>query len=140
MLIHPPARDLAEQIVAAAEVAATGDDGALATSRSVYERLGPLMSVVIGDAGYRAVLSRSVRKAAATHPCLVGIVLSESDTPHDPLLVRLKPEDAHTIRQVTVAIMTNFIELLETLIGVELTLTLLDREWPRATLFSTERS
>jgi hypothetical protein len=118
-----------------------GDSGGLAALTSVYERLGQMMSVVVGDAGYRAILSRSLRKAAAAYPRLAGVVLSESDAPFEPVLTRLQTEDPAAIRTAAIAIMTNFIELLGTLIGTELTLTLLDREWPRANfLISTERS
>jgi hypothetical protein len=137
MLTSPTAQEMAERIFA--EMAGdAGDSGGLAALTGVYERLGQMMSVVVGDAGYRAILSRSLRKAAAAHP---GVVLSESDAPFKPVLTRLQTEDPAAIRTAAIAIMTNFIELLGTLIGAELTLTLLDREWPRANfLISTERA
>ena len=138
MLPPPTAQEMAERIFA--EMAGDiGSSGGLAALTSVYERLGRMMSVVVGDAGYRAILSRSLRKAAAAHPCLAGVVLSESDAPFEPVLTRLQTEDPTAIRAAAIAILTNFIVLLGTLIGAELTLTLIGREWPGPTTSLSRR-
>jgi hypothetical protein len=132
MLPSPPARDLAVRIFAELAGGGASADGALGALTAAHERLGRMLSAVVGDAGYRAIFSRSMRKARAVHPCLAGIVLLESEAFLEPLLARLRTEDGGTIRGVTLDILTNAIDLLGTLIGEELTMTLLEREWPIA--------
>jgi hypothetical protein len=121
---------MAERVFA--ETAGKGDDvdEALAAFANVYERLERVLSSVLGDAGYRAILVRSLRKAEAMHPCLEGITLVEAGTFLEPLRIRLRQEEPVTIREASVTLTTYFIELLWTLIGADLTLKLLRRAWP----------
>jgi hypothetical protein len=132
MLNTPPAQKLAERVVAQVAGQLTGDDGALATLTSVHERLGRVLIPVVGEGGYRAIFARSVRKARAAHPCLDGVALAAGDPFLEPLLGRLRTEEERTIRASTVDLMARLIELMITLVGPELTLTLLGREWPTA--------
>jgi hypothetical protein len=130
MPTSPPARELAERIFAETAGEVASRDDALGALTCIYDRLERTMSAVIGEAGHRAIVSRALRRARTAHPSLEGVALAESDAPLEPLRARLRPEDASTVHAVAVTITANFIELLGTLIGAELTLTLLDREWP----------
>ena len=132
MLNIPPAQKLAERVVAEVAGQLTSDDGALAILTSVHESLERALVPVVGEGGYRAIVARSVRKARAAHPCLEGVALAEADTFLEPLLARLRTEEEGTIRATTVDLMARLIELVIALVGPELTLTLLGREWPTA--------
>jgi hypothetical protein len=132
MLNPPLAQKFAERVVAQVAGQLGGGDGALATLASLHERLGRVLVPVVGDGGYRAIFARSARKARTAHPCLAGVALGKADPFLDPLLARLRTEEEGTIRATTVALMAHLIELMTTLVGPELTLTLLRREWPAA--------
>ena len=146
MLNTPTAQKIAQRVFADVAGHLGGVDGALAALTTIHQRLDHLLVPVVGEGGFRAIFARSTRRSRTVHPCLDGVALSalaEADRFLEPLLSRLRTEEADTIRATTVAIMVHFIELLNTLVGSELTLTLLGREWPAAVadaLMPTEKS
>ncbi|HEX4448194.1 MAG TPA: hypothetical protein VH044_15705 [Polyangiaceae bacterium] len=146
MLNSPSAQTIAEHIAVEVEGELAGIEGdrtALATLAALHQRLGRVLVPVVGDGGYRAIFARSMRKARTAYPYLEDVALAEADAFLEPLLARLGTKEEGTIRAATVALIAHLIELLVALVGPEITLTLLGREWPAATadaLVPTERS
>ena len=98
------------------------------------EQLTQHLSVIVGEPGIRALLSRSAARSSLTFVWLAGtIVATESpDGRWDGLRAALVQQDPRTLRDGFIELLSTFIELLEKLIGRGLVRRLLHDVWTDA--------
>ncbi|HEY5801897.1 MAG TPA: hypothetical protein VIT92_16870 [Burkholderiaceae bacterium] len=99
-------------------------DGALHPWRRLSMQLTPL----IGDAGFQALLSRSLRIAAAGHgwlPAAAQVYASQFEQLQTAFAAQTPP----AVRAANLALLDTFTKLLSGLIGGALTLRLLNSAW-----------
>jgi len=108
-----------------------GVEGALAAANAVLERLRSVMTPLIGERGYAALIARSLALAqpgggslVAAPPAAGGTVALASAAPG------AQQPDPAQVREAAVAVVGSFISLLLTFIGEELTRRALQRGWP----------
>jgi hypothetical protein len=124
--ITPRARDLAQRLISF-EVAAESLSKVKAPAAFVVsEKLRHPLSTLVGTAGFRSLLMRSLTLAKREAPILNGVRVKD-----DGSLEGLTGE-AMEAGEVLIA---HFIGLLETFIGEALTLHLLQGVWPDPAVF-----
>jgi hypothetical protein len=140
MQANPSARRFVERILGERTAELTNGEEAVAAVRTAHEKLARAMSPIIGEAGLLAMFARSVRKARALYPCLDSVEVSDLDTVLERLWSSLGQQEPAAIREIGIALLSNFVELLATLIGDELTLTLFRNAWPEASALASEEA
>jgi len=120
-----------------------GGDGAsseqlAAASGRLLERLTQRLSLVIGRAGFEALLLRAVKQA--DFPFLDERIFSreQGDSPGDSLRARLQTQESDAIREASVTLFATFAGLLTTVIGGRLAWSLLGDVWPERFRSETE--
>ena len=104
-----------------------GDDGEIA--QRVLTRLHQELGKLIGPAGLDVLLARSVVLARRAHPVLVGVTAGPGGKlAHTDDVAR----DRIGLQEGSVAIISQFIELLVMLIGEDLGFRLVGDIWPAA--------
>jgi hypothetical protein len=138
MRADPSARRVVERIFAeeTGEPANAGDP--TARVRGAYEKLAHATSPVIGDAGLRAMLARSVRQSQARYPFLDAVAAVDLGAFQNQLWTSLRQQEPLVIEEIGIAVLTNFVETLSTLIGEELTLKVFRNAWPEANAFDPD--
>ena len=126
-------REFAERLIA--HEAKT--DGSSATSAPpaypVIEHLRPHLAILMGDTGFRALLTRALARAEAEIPWLraVQVKTDGSLQGFDGQATQVDPEDAAA---GSVALLAQLLGLLATFIGPNLTLRLMRDIWPAVPL------
>ncbi len=106
----------------------------------VYATLLTNLSFFLGEIGSFALIRRSLRLSEGVFPCLATL----RDTAHDGLVSALgrcfdeHPPDAP--KDVSIAVLASSFELLATLIGLGLTLHIVQGTWPDVRLSVTRRA
>jgi hypothetical protein len=114
--------------VARAELAVGGGAHDFELAQRILVRLHQELGKLIGSAGFDVLLARSVVLARRVHPILSGITAGPGGT----LVVGggAARDDAASLREGAMAIVSCFIELLVNLIGEDLAMGLLRNVWP----------
>ena len=94
----------------------------------VCDRLARHLARLLGDIGIQTLLKRSIVLASAEFPWLPTGPTPES--PSATLRLALEQQDAESITEAFVAVLSAFVGLLERLIGSGLVERLLDEVWP----------
>jgi hypothetical protein len=131
MRASPSTRPVVERLFAAMGERATADE-AVSMVRSAYENLAGVMTPIVGDAGVQAIFVRSLRKCRPAYSCLEAVVARDRDALLDQLWTSLKQQNPATIKDIGIALLTSFSDVLSNLIGDELTLKLFRNAWPDA--------
>ncbi len=92
-----------------------------------YAQLSSHMARLLGEAGIRVLLKRSILLASARFPWLAGVSRSENASALRDALVL---QDPVAVTDAFVAILFGFVGLLEKLIGEPLVKRLIDEVWP----------
>jgi len=137
---QPSARRVAERILADLTEEPTSAAEATALVRTAYESVVAAMSPIIGDTGIDAMFARSVRKGRGLHPCLEGVDVSDVGAALDRLWATLREQDPAAIKEIGVAVLAQFVELLSTLIGDQLTLQLFENASPNASALPSDEA
>jgi hypothetical protein len=129
---------IARQLLAStASMGAFGDDPAdsAAAAGRVYEALWRALAPVVGDAGVRALLARSLRASASDFPCLTDVRLGMPSSEKGASIAahieaRLREQDASIAADAAVRLYATFLTLLARLVGRAVTLQILRMAHP----------
>jgi hypothetical protein len=109
------------------EGAVAGDAGACAAAVGrVYDKTHSHLAPLLGSAGVRALLVRSVKLRQGQFPCLDVAVVDSSKT----LVECLQSQDAAVTTEAAEALFGTLFALITTFIGERLTTQALRRAWP----------
>lgn len=96
----------------------------------LWEQLAPPLILIIGEGGFNPLYMRSLRMVSRQHPWMASeptkSALQERFT---DLQTRLQGQDATQARLGSLALFTIFLDVLDSLIGEELTSYLLHSAW-----------
>jgi hypothetical protein len=123
-------RPSVDRIVSAAlriERARGGATSELEVVQRITERLYRDLGKLIGAAGFEVLLARALALAARAQPSLVGITAGPGGT---LVSTGARSRDDAARSQAATSIVVQFLELLGTLIGDDLTTRLLRDTWP----------
>ena len=123
----PTTKDLAALVLSTERADASDPDDLQSATQRIFETLSAHLSIRLGSRGYRALLKRAVTLAAADSPvALASIHVSEPGTMEGfGSLI-----EASMVTDACVAILARLIELLDTFIGRNLTVRVLNNMWP----------
>lgn len=131
--VDPMLRALARRVVDH-ELAAASRDLPAAGDR-VLARLGEILSGLIGPAGLRALVLRSIHLTRAEHPWISPRDgEGEAVIALDDLRASVSREGEDGVREGIVALVANLVDLLCTFIGRGMTVRLVQRAWPLLSL------
>ena len=124
----PPLRQIIE--AALARHPGTAADATL----QLWRKLAPELISIVGDLGFAALYSRSIRLARLQHPWIrQDVVALKSDDIFVPLQQSLQAQDAAQAAQASLALFMIFFDKLASLIGEALTKHLLRSVWGQET-------
>lgn len=130
-------RDFAERLIAHEAKGRKPSNPKKAAGFHVCETLRPHLSMMMGNAGFRALLVRALTLATVQVPWLSAIQVKTNGALEglEPLQVQLAPEEIHEGR---VALLAQLLGLLVAFIGESLTVRLLREVWPQMPLHDSE--
>jgi len=99
----------------------------------VVEKLRPKLATLIGDAGFRALLSRALARARAEVPSLRAVQV-RADGSLGGLAEIEAQADPREIAEGRVALLEQLLGMLVAFIGEDLTLRLAQEVWPKLSL------
>ena len=123
-------RDFAERLIAYEAKGKTSPKGKNPLAALVDERLRPHLSALMGSVGFRALLSRALVLANAEIPWLraARVKVDGSLEGLDELQARVGPDE---FLEGCVVLLAQFLGLLVTFVGEDLTLRLVREGWPK---------
>lgn len=126
----PKTRDLAERLIAYETRGNRSSGTKTAAGFPVCEKLRPHMVTLMGDTGFRALLSRALARAEADVPSLraVKVEADGSLAGLDKLELQAAPEQ---LAEGRVVLVSQLLGLLVAFIGETLTLHLVREIWPK---------
>jgi hypothetical protein len=127
-VLHQAARRLMTSEVGSRQ----NSDDVASAAISVYETLSKNLASLVGEEGSHALFRRSVILAAARFPCLADV---RGAAPVDASLVKavggcVRSQAPDLAKEVSLALLIAYLELLAMFIGERLTLRLLLDGWP----------
>jgi hypothetical protein len=125
----PKTRDLAERLVAH-EMRGKASSQKSPTIFQVCEKFRPPLSMLMGNAGFRALLSRALALASEEVEWL-RTVRVKADGSLEGINELVPPADARRLSEGRVALLTHLLSLLVAFIGEDLTLRLVSDVWPK---------
>jgi len=126
-------RNVAARLIACEMNAAHSSEATLPAAARVLEKLRPQLATMMGSAGFRAVLARSLALAAAKDHSLAAVELKENDTLEGWKRLE-EQEGAERVTESSVLLVTQLLGLLTAFIGDNLTLRLVRNVWPKLPL------
>jgi hypothetical protein len=125
----PKMRDLAERLIAYEAARGTKSSGAkIPAACLVIDRLRPQLATLMGNIGFRALLSRTLALANPDFPWLRAVhVKAEGSLEGLDELAEVDPDE---IFEGCSALLAQLLELLAAFIGKDLTLQLVREVWP----------
>jgi hypothetical protein len=98
----------------------------------VYDTLSKSLASLVGEDGSHALFRRSVKLAAARFPCLADVrgAARVDGSPLKAVGGCLRSQVPDLAREVSLALLIAYLDLLATFIGERLTLRLLRDGWP----------
>ena len=113
---------------------------AVSVMKHAHETLAGVMTPIVGDAGVQAIFVRGLRKCRPTYSCLEAVVARDRDAFLDQLWTSLKQQKPAIIKDIGIALLTSFSEVLSNLIGDELTMKLFCNAWPEASASAADEA
>jgi len=129
----PQMRSVAARLIAAETKGKHSSDSAPPRAFHICEKLRPHLAMLMGKAGFRAVLSRALVVASAEVPWLTTVQVNADGA----LEGWDKPEaqvDAEVLKESGVLLVAQLLGLLVAFIGENLTLRLVGDVWPKLSL------
>lgn len=100
----------------------------------LWEQLAPPLISIIGDGGFKPLYTRSLRMASRQHPWMaLDCTKSALQECFTDLQACMQRQDATQARLGSLALFTVFLNVLDSLIGEELTTYLLHSAWRKET-------
>ena len=129
----PQMRDFAERLIAYETRGNKSSDPKTPAAFHVCEKLRPHLALLMGNAGFRALLSRALALANAEVPWLRAVHVKADGSLEGlgELEAQLEPEE---IAEGKVVLVAQLIGLLVAFIGESLTLGLVREVWPKVRL------
>jgi len=129
----PKARDFAERLIAYETRENRSSETKIPAACFVGEKLRPQLATLMGNVGFRALLSRALALANAEVPWLVAVHVNADGSFEglDKLGAQVDPDE---IFEVCVVLLAQLLGLLVAFIGEELTLRLVLEVWPKLPL------
>jgi len=129
----PQMRDFAERLTACETTENKSTGTKTPAAFPVCEKLRPRLVTLMGNTGFRALLSRALARAAADVPSLraVQVEADGSLAEADKLEVQAAPEE---LAKGSVVLLAHLLGLLVTFIGETLALRLVREVWPKLPL------
>ena len=104
------------------------------TTIRLWEQLAPELILIIGQGGFTPLFARSVRQVCKQHACLAQYVAKPLDKERFTELRNcLQAQDPAQASQTSLDLFAIFLDLLDSLIGEELTTHLLHSAWSKET-------
>jgi Asp/Glu/hydantoin racemase len=107
-------------------------EGLIAASTRVTNKLGQRLSKIIGLEGYRTLLTRAVKLTALQHPTFATVSVAVDGALFVPATTTVSDEEAY------IALVEHTFELLTTFIGDDLTLRMVFAVWPDFPLYAED--
>lgn len=126
-------RDFAERLIAYEAKANESTESTMPPAHPVIEHLRPHLAILMGDTGFRALLTRALARAEAEVPWLRAVQVKTDGTLQgfDGQPTQVDPKDAAA---GSVALLAQLLALLATFIGPNMTLRLMREIWPAVPL------
>lgn len=125
----PSMRDFAKRLIAYEAKGNKSSQTANAAGFRVCEKLRPALATLMGNSGFRALLSRALALASAEVPILRAVRVQEDGS----LQSSQKLESPETA-EAEIVLVAQLIGLLVAFIGADLTLRLVREVWPKVPL------
>jgi hypothetical protein len=136
------AQRLAERIYAQ-ELREANTTDVVDVVKRTHQKLAAAIAPVVGEAGFAAMMARTVQMVRAEYPRLDRAAAVSVDISPGALAAALEGHKPQVVQAVAIALLRRFLMLLATFIGTELGLRLLFSTWPDAiacAIGSAERS
>ena len=130
-------RDLAERLIAHETRANKSSGTRIPAAFPVGEKLRPKLATLIGDTGFRALLSRALARARAEVPSLRAVQV-EGDGSLGGLTEFDAQADPAEAAEGRVVLLAQLLGMLVAFIGEDLTLRLVRDVWPKFSLNSLD--
>jgi hypothetical protein len=129
----PKTRDLAERLVACETKANKSSETRTLAAFLIGEKLRPNLATLVGNAGFRALLSRALALANAEVPWLRALHVKADGSFEglDELEAQVDPDE---IFEGGIVLLAQLLGLLVAFIGEDLTLRLVREIWPTLSL------
>jgi hypothetical protein len=129
----PKTRDLAERLVACETKANKSSETRTLAAFLIGEKLRPNLATLVGNAGFRALLSRALALANAEVPwlCALHVKADGCFEGLDELEAQVDPDE---IFEGGIVLLAQWLGLLVAFIGEDLTLRLVREVWPKLSL------
>jgi hypothetical protein len=129
----PQMRDFAKRLIAY-ETTGNKSSGAKTPARfPVCEKLRPHLATLMGNTGFRALLSRALARARSEVPSLHAVQVNADGSLAELDKLEVQADPAELVRG-SVVLVAQLLGLLVTFIGVNLTLRLVREVWPKLSL------
>jgi len=122
----PTTRDLAALVFSTEHDRSSDLYGPKGAAERIFDKLRVHLSARLGAQGYRAILNRAVKLASTDFPWLISVRISDDGSFSEFDSVNV----SEAIFDGCVSVLAKLIELLETLIGRNLTVRMLHSAWP----------
>jgi hypothetical protein len=131
----PEMRELARQLIGFESRGAKSSEPARPAAALVCEKLRPILATLIGNGGFRGLLSRAVALASAEVPWLNGVhVMSDGVLEGlDPLSKQIEPRK---FADGSIVLVAQLLGLLNAFIGETLTVRFVQEAWPKISINS----
>jgi hypothetical protein len=134
-------RNAIRTVLAARARSADGSNSFAKATIDTWQQVSSQLAPVIGIGGVDVLFNRAFQQTSAVFPWLAGTVGDgDSAALIDNLIRRFAGQKPATLEEASVTVLTNFAELLATLIGESLTDRLLGPVWTAAPLLSERKA
>jgi hypothetical protein len=126
----PEMRNLAQQLVAYESRGSKSAEAKTAPALLVCEKLRPVLATLMGNGGFRGLLSRAVVLAALEAPWLKGAQVNAQGT-LEGLESASTEIDPRQVTEGSVVLIAHALGLLSAFIGEDLTVRFVQEAWPK---------
>jgi hypothetical protein len=131
----PQVRDFAERLIAYETRGNQSSATKIPATFHVCEKLGQHLSILTGNAGFRALLSRALALANSEVPWLRAVQVKADGSLDGLEELRAQPQlDPDEFLEGQIVLLTQLLGLLVAFIGANLTVSLVREAWPKVSL------
>lgn len=129
----PQMRHLAKSLIIYEQLGYKPSTPKISAAFSISEKLRPQLASLMGEGGYRALLSRALTLARAEAPWLGAVQIKADGSLEEPAGLETQIDMQGTV-EGRIVLLAHLLGLLAAFIGENLTLRLLREVWPKASL------
>jgi hypothetical protein len=134
--VNPAYYDLGRWLLAQEAGPRAGSTAMVAAAETVFQKLQARLTILFSQEGYGSLLARALHLAQARQPLLQGVAVEW--LPNSPpagahlrgLQESLEGSEADSVAEALAALLGNFLQLLATFIGEDMSQRELRRIWP----------